>query len=65
MLIENQPVEKKTKTTLSVVRKKASRPVKVIKMAAAAFQPGDKENLHPPINPFNTGYLKARDHDPL
>lgn len=67
MLIENQAVEKNTGATLAVVRKKNRQPakVKVIRMAAPGAQAGHKVNLHPPVNQFNTGYLKARDHDPL
>jgi len=68
MLIEHQPIEKNRRARLAVVRKKSLRPpakVKVIKMTAPGSQAADKTNLHPPVNKFNTGYLKAKKHDPL
>ena len=67
MLIDNQAVEKNAGTTLAVVRKKStqSAKVKVIKMAAPGSQRGHKTRLHPPVTQFNTGYIKAKDHDPL
>jgi hypothetical protein len=65
MLTDNQPVEKKRRTALSVVQKKTSRSVKVIKMLAPDSVVGGKQDLRPPASQFNTRYMKARNHDPL
>jgi len=59
-------IEKETRETpLSVVRE----PVKIIRMKPPAKIPAKRnkkdKQLSPPVNKFNTRYLKGRDNDPL
>lgn len=58
--------KKENNTVLSIVKKPA---LKVIRMKPAdkkkAPQPRRNAEKLPPRNQFNTGYIKARDNDPL
>ena len=67
MLIEKQTAEKAPESALTVVRKKSRRQpsVKVISMTKAVTPSSAKADLFPPVNQFNTGYIKVKKHDPL
>jgi len=62
--------KKSKKASLSVVRKAdVKSDVRIIMMKAhmaAPHKPGKKGiHLSPPMNQFNSGYIKTKKHDPL
>jgi len=63
--------EKETnKVTLSAVRKTNARVIMLKKPGDSKDKKKevtkkDSKNLLPPLNQFNTGYIKAKDNDPL
>jgi len=62
MLTENE----KNNLPLSAVKKTRARIIKLKKTGASIKNTGSKkDDLLPPLNQFNTGYIKAKENDPL
>ena len=56
------------KTALSAVKKTSAKIIKLKKPAIATVTITIKkadQQLFPPLDKFNTGYIKARENDPL
>jgi len=58
--------KEKNNLPLSAVQKTKARIIRLT-TTDLTLKPADekKDDLLPPLNQFNTGYIKAKEHDPL